>query len=133
MIGQLRRSSNSRSSTPSVDQSGRYHQHDGSVPEPITRLESRMPTKDRSRSRSPVGKLVLGLVGIGAVVGAIVGGIALTSFSRTDGGTTMVIRNGGPFDSQDVRQVLPPASPRTYSGMFSDEHPYPAQQRFYDI
>ncbi|GAA3073430.1 hypothetical protein GCM10010464_41880 [Pseudonocardia yunnanensis] len=92
-----------------------------------------MPTKDRSRSSSPVRKLVVGLVGTGVVVGAVVGVIALTSFSRTDGGTTMVIRNGGPFDSQDVRQVLPPASPRTYSGMFSEEHPYPAQQRFYDI
>jgi hypothetical protein len=92
-----------------------------------------MPTKDRARSSSPVRKLVVALIGTGVVVGAIVGGIALTSFSRTDGGTTMVIRNGGPFDSQDVRQVLSPASPRTYSGMFSDEHPYPAQQRFYDI
>jgi hypothetical protein len=92
-----------------------------------------MATKARAKSSSPISRLVGGLVVVAVIVGAIFGFVALTSFSRTDGGTTMVIRNGGPFDSQDIRQVLPPASPRTYSGMFSEEHRYPAQQRFYDI
>ncbi|MFD1530829.1 SPFH domain-containing protein [Pseudonocardia aurantiaca] len=92
-----------------------------------------MSTKARAKSGSPISRLVGGLVVVAVIIGAIFGFIALTSFSRTDGGTTLVIRNGGPFDSQDIRQVLAPASPRTYSGMFSEEHPYPAQQRFYDI
>ena len=92
-----------------------------------------MSTKVRARSRSPLTRLVAGLVAVAVIVGAVFGFIALGSFSRTDGGTTMVIRNGGPFDSQDIRQVLAPASPRTFTGMFSEEHPYPAQQRFYDI
>jgi SPFH domain / Band 7 family len=85
------------------------------------------------RPRSRLALTVGFLVAVTAIVGLIFGIIGLGSFSRTDGGTAMVIRNGGPFDSQDIRQVLPPASPRTFTGMFSEEHPYPAQQRFYDI
>jgi hypothetical protein len=92
-----------------------------------------MSTKARARSSSPMTRLIGWLVVVAVIIGAVFGYLALTSFSRTDGGTTMVIRNGGPFDSQDIRQVLAPASPRTYTGMFSEEHPYPAQQRFYDI
>lgn len=67
------------------------------------------------------------------VFGLVVGVTALFSFSRTDGGTATVIRNGGPFDSTDIRQVLPPNSPLTFAGLFSSDHPYPAGPRFYDI
>lgn len=85
------------------------------------------------RSLSP-GKIAI-IVGVvlALVAGGIVGIVALNSFSRTDGGTVMVVRNDGPLDSTDIRQVLPPNSSRTYTGMFSDEHPYPAGPRFYDV
>ena len=68
------------------------------------------------------------------VVGLIVGLSALFGgFSRTGGGEVDVVRNGGPFDNTRVRQVLPPNSSRHWTGMYSVDHKYPAQQRFYTI
>jgi hypothetical protein len=69
-----------------------------------------------------------------ALVAIIVVGVAIlefNSYSRTDGGTVMVIRNGGALDNTKIRQVLPINSPRERTGWFSDEHPYPAQGRYY--
>jgi regulator of protease activity HflC (stomatin/prohibitin superfamily) len=44
-----------------------------------------------------------------------------------------VVRNGGMFDNNRIRQVIDPASGLTYTGMWSHVHKYPAQQRFYTI
>ncbi|MDP9437012.1 MAG: SPFH domain-containing protein [Actinomycetota bacterium] len=57
----------------------------------------------------------------------------LTGFTRTSAGEIAVVRDGGPFDDNRVRSVVDPASSRTWSGMLSQVHRYPAQQRFYTI
>ncbi|WP_322753473.1 SPFH domain-containing protein [Frankia sp. Cas3] len=58
---------------------------------------------------------------------------ALGSFDKTDGGEIAVVRNGGPLDNHKIRQIIDPASARTWVGLYSDTHKYPAQQRFYTI
>jgi hypothetical protein len=54
-------------------------------------------------------------------------------FTRADGGQIAVIRNGGPLDNRQFRQVVPPGSSLTWTGLFSQTHPYPGSQRFYTI
>src|SRR4051795_4299058 len=54
-------------------------------------------------------------------------------FERTSGGEIAVVRNGGPFDNNRIRQIIDPASSLTWIGMASKAHKYPAQQRFYTI
>lgn len=84
--------------------------------------------------RSPA--LVWG-VGAALVVGFLVVLILLigilSSFDKTSGGEVAVVRNGGMFDNNQIRQVIDPASGLTYTGMWSHVHKYPAQQRFYTI
>ncbi|WP_197688077.1 SPFH domain-containing protein [Actinoplanes sp. SE50/110] len=63
--------------------------------------------------------------------------VALTAafggFDKTTGGEVGVVRNGGWFDNNRVRQVIQPASGLTWTGLYSTTHKYPAQQRFYTI
>ncbi|WP_037600916.1 SPFH domain-containing protein [Streptacidiphilus rugosus] len=74
-------------------------------------------------------------------VAAAIGGIILLNvglsfsdaFDRTDGGQVAVVRNGGPFDDRNIRQVIQPASGLTWIGWYSESHKYPSQQRFYTI
>ena len=54
-------------------------------------------------------------------------------YAKTDGGHVAVVRNGGPFDNNKIRQVIQPASNLTWTGLWSSVHDYPAQQRFYTI
>lgn len=79
----------------------------------------------------------LAAAGIAAVVAIIVGIVGLIGwlggYVKTDGGHVAVIRNGGPFDNNRVRQVVPAASSRTWTGFWSNTHEYPASQRFYTI
>jgi hypothetical protein len=75
--------------------------------------------------------------GAGVVV-ALLGLVALligvvTGFDKTDGGEVGVVRNGGWFDDNQIRQVLPPASGLTWTGLWSSVHRYPSQQRFYTM
>jgi len=55
------------------------------------------------------------------------------SFNRTNGGEIAVVRNGGPFDNNQIRQVVPPGSGLTWIGLYSTMHRYPSQQRLYTI
>ncbi|WP_239394361.1 SPFH domain-containing protein [Frankia sp. CiP3] len=71
--------------------------------------------------------------GIVTVSLLVLGLSALGSFDKTTGGEIAVIRNGGPLDNHRIRQILDPASARTWIGLYSDAHKYPAQQRFYTI
>lgn len=72
--------------------------------------------------------------GLVAAVALIIGGsVVAAGYDRTAGGEVAVIRNGGPLDNNRVRQILPPASARTWIGIGSSAHTYPAQQRFYTI
>ncbi len=83
----------------------------------------------RSRASSNIGMAVIALL----VFGAIFGIAAWLQFDKTDGGQIAVVRNGGPFDNNNIRQVIQPASSLTWTGWWSSTHKYPAQQRFYTI
>jgi regulator of protease activity HflC (stomatin/prohibitin superfamily) len=74
--------------------------------------------------------VVAGLLGIVLLVVLFA---TLGSFERTNAGEYAVIRNGGPLDDRNVRQVILPGSGLTWTGLFSSKHKYPAQQRFYTI
>lgn len=92
--------------------------------------EHRPPTP-RPRRR---GELVAATLAVVVVVaGLLVGLRAASSFDRTTGGEVAVVRNGGPLDDNNIRQLLPPSTGRTYVGMFSQVHKYPSTQRFYTI
>ncbi|MEJ3747242.1 SPFH domain-containing protein [Actinomycetes bacterium KLBMP 9797] len=72
--------------------------------------------------------------GITAVIGLIILLIgAFTGFDKTTAGDVGVVRNGGWFDNNRIRQVVEPASGLTWTGLWSDMHKYPAQQRFYTM
>ncbi|MCD0483611.1 SPFH domain-containing protein [Streptacidiphilus sp. ASG 303] len=79
-------------------------------------------------------KLAYGAAGVAVlivvinVLSALFGG-----FDRTDGGEVAVVRNGGMFDDRNIRQIIPPASGLTWTGLYSTSHKYPSQQRFYTI
>jgi uncharacterized membrane protein YqiK len=84
----------------------------------------------------------LGGVGVAPkIAGAVVGGIVLliafiavtSGFDKTAGGEVAVVRNGGPFDNNQIRMVVPPGSGLTWIGLYSSMHRYPAQQRLYTI
>jgi hypothetical protein len=80
-----------------------------------------------SRRTAVVLAIVLVVVGLPLLSGL------LGSFERTSGGEVAVVRNGGFFDNNKIRQVVDPASGRTWTGWWSKVHRYPAQQRFYTI
>jgi hypothetical protein len=55
------------------------------------------------------------------------------AWQNVDAGHVAVLRNGGIFSDSNVRGFLDPASSLSYTGIFSTEHIYPAQQRTYTI
>lgn len=72
--------------------------------------------------------LIIGtLIAIPTLIGAV-GGL-----ESTEGGEVAVVRDGGWFDDNQVRQIIDPGSGLTWTGMWSSVHAYPAQQRFYTI
>jgi len=77
-------------------------------------------------------------IGIAIALVLVIGGIwglssLLSSYDRTTGGQVAVVRNGGMFDNNKIRQIIDPGSGLTYAGWASTAHKYPAQQRFYTI
>ena len=69
---------------------------------------------------------------------AVVALLALTfgatgCMATPEGGEVMIIRNGGPFDDKQIRQIVPNGAGNTWIGFGSQAHPYPAsdQQRLY--
>ncbi len=88
-----------------------------------------------ARPRSRGARLLIGLIAVLVVLlGAVVPGIAYaTGFTKADGGHVVVVRNGGPFDDNSVRQVIQPNSSLTSTGLFSDAHPYPSTQRNFKV
>jgi regulator of protease activity HflC (stomatin/prohibitin superfamily) len=86
--------------------------------------------KDKKRNFR-AGIAIIGTIALVAlVIGVIITGPTLT---KTDGGTVIVVRNGGWFDDTSVRDVVPPNSSITWEGWHSTEHPYPASQRFFKV
>lgn len=75
---------------------------------------------------------VIAAILIGIIL--LAGGCGAAKGLRSPGaGEIGVVRNGGPFDKKDIRQILPPASGLTYTGLYSTVHYYPANQRNYII
>jgi len=62
-------------------------------------------------------------VGLGTLLGGV----------KTGAGEVAVVRNGGPYDNNRIRQVIPRASGYTWAGWWSSVHRYSAQQRLYTI
>src|SRR3954447_44701 len=85
----------------------------------------------RGRTRSAVPAVVVGVVAFIALL--IVVGTLHSSFAKTQAGQVAVVRNGGPFDNNQIRSVLPPGSGLHWIGYRSKIHTYPSQQRFYTI
>ncbi|WP_242606461.1 SPFH domain-containing protein [Protofrankia symbiont of Coriaria ruscifolia] len=100
------------------------HSHIG-VSTPMARTVMRQRTLTRI--------IAICAAGIVTVYLLVLGFSTLGSFDKTDGGEVAVIRNGGPLDNHRIRKILDPASARTWIGLYSDAHKYPAQQRFYTI
>jgi hypothetical protein len=78
--------------------------------------------------------LLLVVVGLVVLFAGIVPGIAFAAgFTKADGGHVVVVRNGGPFDDNSIRQVIQPNSGLTSTGLFSTGHPYPSTQRNFKV
>jgi hypothetical protein len=71
--------------------------------------------------------LIALIVGLPTLVGL------LSAWNNVDAGHVAVLRNGGVLSDSNIRGYLDPASPLTYTGIWSTEHVYPAQQRTYTI
>jgi regulator of protease activity HflC (stomatin/prohibitin superfamily) len=76
-------------------------------------------------------KVALMIIASLVAVAVLVGGFG--GLRSTGGGEAAVVRDGGPFDDNRVRQVIDPGSGLTWTGWWSSVHAYPAQQRFYTI
>ncbi|MEH0844269.1 SPFH domain-containing protein [Micromonospora sp. CPCC 205711] len=93
-----------------------------------TQHNRRGPAMPSPRIVPIVGAVLAGLTVLIVALTMLVGG-----FDKTAGGEVGVVRNGGWFDNNRVRQVVPAGSGRTWTGLYSTMHRYPAQQRFYTI
>jgi regulator of protease activity HflC (stomatin/prohibitin superfamily) len=79
-------------------------------------------------------KLLVPVAGVIAIVGGVILGWGYVSgLSKADGGTVIVVRNGGLFDDNSFQQVIHPNSSLTSTGLWSQNHPYPASQRFFKV
>ncbi|MBE1585195.1 SPFH domain-containing protein [Nonomuraea angiospora] len=76
-------------------------------------------------------RIALILVAALLAVPLLIGGLG--GLESTGGGEVAVVRDGGPLDDNQVRQVIDPGSGLTWTGLWSSTHLYPAQQRFYTI
>lgn len=92
-----------------------------------------------NRNRSAGGVVVAIGVGIFValavvfIIGGIIGGLA--SINKTGPTTVSVVRNGGPFDTNSIRETRPPSSGNKISGLWSSVHDYIAgnEQRYYKV
>jgi regulator of protease activity HflC (stomatin/prohibitin superfamily) len=79
----------------------------------------------------PRTALAIGLVAAIALTFLLVS--VASAFDKTSGGDVGVVRNGGWFGNNRIRQVIQPGSALTWIGFFSSIHRYPAQQRYYTM
>lgn len=88
-----------------------------------------------SAGRFIVSLVVIMVVGLLAIfaIGSAIG--ALASINKTGPTTVAVIRNGGPFDNKDIREVRPPSQSVKVSGIWSEVRDYIAgnENRFYKV
>lgn len=82
--------------------------------------------KEKTIAVWPIAAAVIVLFAI------LFGGCAAT-LSKPEAGYIGVVRNGGPFDSKNIRSIAEPYSGLKYYGQFSSIHWYPISQRNYII
>lgn len=72
-------------------------------------------------------RTIVGIIALGLLGGAT------GCYTTPEAGEMGVVRNGGPLDNHNIRQVVPNGSGRTSNGLFSETHYYPVdtQQRYY--
>lgn len=71
---------------------------------------------------------------VAAVVLGLAFCLSLTACqSKPQAGEIGVVRNGGPFDNKNIRQIVPNGAGNTWVGWGSETHYYPVntQQRFF--
>jgi hypothetical protein len=80
------------------------------------------------------------VVGVGLIAAGILALVLLVGgchgLRKEDAGHVGVVRNGGPFDNNRIRQIIQPGSNLTWTGWWSQRtHAYPAHsvQRYYTI
>jgi hypothetical protein len=76
----------------------------------------------------------VGRIGVACLL--LVGVLGASGCMTTpNAGEIGVVRNGGPLDNHNIRQVIPNGSGNTTNGLFSDTHYYPvdSQQRFFKM
>ncbi len=89
----------------------------------------------RHGSQVTAAQIAMGIVGVLVMIFAVIvpGFAYITSFTKADGGHVIVVRNGGPFDNNSIRQIIEPNSGLVSAGLFSSEHPYPSTQRNFKV
>jgi len=81
-----------------------------------------------------ISKFRVGIVaGAVILVLAVIWGFFAITLTKADGGTVVVVREGGMLDDSSFREVVQPNSSITYTGLFSVEHAYPASQRYFKV
>src|ERR1700754_2652132 len=76
----------------------------------------------RNRALRRFVTFVLAIIGLALVI--LVSGVRV---ANQDVGYVGVVRNGGPFDTRDIRQILMPGQSLTWTGFYSSKpHEYPS-------
>jgi hypothetical protein len=78
--------------------------------------------------------LLAAVIALAVIFCGIIPGAALAlGMTKADGGHVIVVRNGGPFDNNSIRQIIEPNSGLTTTGLFSHVHEYPSTQRNFKV
>lgn len=82
--------------------------------------------------RQPI-RLLLALAMLGLMLALVLG--ATGCYTTPQAGEIGVVRNGGPFDNHNIRQIVDNGSGNTWPGWYSSTHYYPVdtQQRFFKM
>lgn len=102
---------------------GRFESHPTPAAPQAARKKRWTPVRIAAASTVGVVTVVVGFPVLFGFIGA---------WNNIDAGHIAVLRNGG-FANQNIRGFLTPGSGMTYTGLFSTEHIYPAQQQVYTI
>jgi regulator of protease activity HflC (stomatin/prohibitin superfamily) len=91
------------------------------------RLERRDPRPWPFRAMHRGRALGIGATLLSLMIVALAIGVTGVTVSRQDVGHVGVVRNGGPLDRRNIRQILLPGQRLTWTGWYSqDPHEYPA-------
>ncbi|MFL5827966.1 MAG: SPFH domain-containing protein [Thermoleophilaceae bacterium] len=135
------------SSPSAAERRPRHESPRARPPRVASRPRLRAPKRDSDRPRGAppawflrlvekkrAKRIITFLAGLLLVVAIV--GVSGARFARQDVGHVGVVRNGGPFDSRKVRQILAPGQGLTWTGWYSQKpHSYPASHvtRLYTV